>query len=157
MAEWTLPPADQIWLDRFLMKTDRGADHWLWTAGINSQGYGMFWFRSRMWLAHRASWELFCGPIPNGLKVLHECDTPLCTAPRHLFLGTQRDNVLDMFRKGRANTPRGERHPNAVLTEETVRALRADPRGTVAAGEAFGVSKSLVSVVRRREVWKHVP
>lgn len=156
MANPTLPPTDHVWLERFMRKTKRGRDHWMWTAGVNSQGYGTFWFRYRMWLAHRAAWELFCGPIPDGMNVLHTCDTPLCTAPRHLFLGTQRDNVLDMFRKGRANTPRGERHPRAILTEATVRAIRADTRGIVAAGAAFGVSKSLVSLVRRHERWRHV-
>jgi hypothetical protein len=54
-------------------------------------------------LAHRISWEIHNGPIPNGLLVLHHCDVTLCVRPDHLFLGTTKDNAQDRQRKGRGH------------------------------------------------------
>ncbi len=76
---------------------------WLWTGSRNQKGYG--WSRiqgisTRM--AHRISWLLHRGDIPEGVLVCHKCDTPSCVNPDHLFLGTQKDNLLDMSRKGRS-------------------------------------------------------
>jgi len=56
-------------------------------------------------VAHRLSWELANGPIPDGLFVLHRCDTPRCVRPEHLFLGTKADNTADMMAKGRQVLP----------------------------------------------------
>jgi hypothetical protein len=76
---------------------------WLWTGGINTWGYGVLHRRGahESISAHRAAWELHRGPIPNGLFVLHKCDTRMCVNPDHLFLGTQRDNIHDCMAKGR--------------------------------------------------------
>lgn len=70
-----------------------------WRAGLNL--YGAISYRGKQYLAHRLSWLTFVGPIPNGARVLHKCDNPLCLEPSHLFLGTQADNVADMLGKGR--------------------------------------------------------
>ena len=51
--------------------------------------------------SHRYAWELWEGPIPNGMNVLHRCDNRRCCNPAHLFLGTQQENMLDMYAKGR--------------------------------------------------------
>ena len=56
--------------------------------------------------AHRVSWELTNGPIPPGMLVLHTCDNPACVCPKHLFLGTDQDNVSDKENKGRAHYQR---------------------------------------------------
>lgn len=76
---------------------------WLWTAGLLDFGYGRFRSRVHSWDegAHRVSWALTYGPVPDGLDVLHKCDNPPCVNPEHLFLGTQRDNNLDRDAKGR--------------------------------------------------------
>lgn len=74
---------------------------WLWTGTANERGYGRVYSGGRMWVAHRLSWTQANGPIPSGMFVCHKCDTPACVNPDHLFLGSPRDNVLDMVAKGR--------------------------------------------------------
>jgi hypothetical protein len=87
--------------DRFEQKFARipFAGCWLWT-GAGGR-YGSFMLNGRRRDAHRAAWELYCGAIPAGTCVLHKCDVPMCVNPGHLFLGSHRDNTLDMINKGR--------------------------------------------------------
>lgn len=142
---------------------------WLWLGGQTSRGYGAFGNEPQ--LAHRASHTLHIGQIPIGMLVCHKCDTPLCVNPDHLFLGTHRDNMADMAAKGRANgepgnqasrlrpenQARGERHGLAKLTEADVREIRtADPVRWHELAKQKGVTRGLVSMVARRQLWKHV-
>lgn len=81
----------------------------IWMASVCKLGYGRladFPVRGKTTLVHRAAYEHFVGPVPDGMKVCHRCDVPSCVNPDHLFLGTQKDNLQDMFRKRRAR-PRG--------------------------------------------------
>ena len=150
-------PRERFW--RKVVKTDDGC--WIWTAARSPRGYGAFGRGSRearVILAHRFSWEQANGPIPDGLCVLHRCDNPPCVNPAHLFLGTRTDNNRDMHAKGRANPPRGERHPRARLTEEKVREIRRLAAAGISQRQIarmFGVSKGAVASVVTRQ-WKHV-
>ena len=91
---------------------------WLWTGALRPAGrnhqvnYGMMLLpRSRKGRsAHRISWELHCGGVPEGMNVLHKCDVPLCVNPDHLFLGTHSENMKDCVAKGRKNAPSGANH-----------------------------------------------
>lgn len=88
---------------RFWSKVLKGTDQecWLWNASRIKDGYGKFSVSGVYQQSHRISWQLTNGPIPDGLCVLHRCDNPPCVNPNHLFLGTNLDNVRDMFAKGR--------------------------------------------------------
>jgi len=74
---------------------------WIWFWSAMSTGYGDFRLNKRHHLAHRASYEVYKGPIPEGMHVLHRCDVKSCVNPDHLFLGTNLDNIQDSVRKGR--------------------------------------------------------
>ena len=80
-------------------KTESGC--WEWACGKDDWGYGKTYFNQRTEKAHRVAWRIFNCEIPPGMLVLHKCDNPPCINPWHLFLGTNRDNMLDASRKGR--------------------------------------------------------
>jgi len=78
------------------------ANCWEWQRTCNDDGYGQLRVAGRMVYAHRLAFELGVGPVPSGMKVLHRCDNPACINPKHLFAGTQSDNMRDCFLKGRS-------------------------------------------------------
>lgn len=160
---------------RFWSKVDTsgGPDAcWLWVGGLNGKAkanhYGMLRLYGRKGIkkyAHRLSWEIHYGPIPEGAEVCHNCpggDNPACVNPSHLFIGSHADNMRDMARKGRAGGPGtpGTRHPMARLNESQVRSIRA----AVTSGETcpsvavrYGLSRSTVQKIANRKLWKHLP
>ena len=130
---------------------------WVWTAGTRD-GYGQIKCLGRRVNAHRLSWEINCGEIPDGFCVLHKCDNRLCVNPFHLFLGTNQDNVDDKMEKGRA--PRGEKNGLHKLTEEEVLKIRAMYKeghySQRELGKLFGVVHSRISSVVRKVAWTHI-
>lgn len=132
---------------------------WLWLAALwGTTRYGKFGpDHGASILAHRYSWELAYGAIPEGMKVLHKCDNPQCVNPAHLFLGTTADNAADMIRKGRNRT--GERHHAAKLSREAVEAIReAAGSGVpqVDLARQHGVSEATISSIVLRHTWAKV-
>jgi len=139
----------------FWPKLDKQSDNecWNWTARKDSRGYGLLKILGQQ-KAHRVSWIIHFGEIPEGLYVCHRCDNPSCVNPAHLFTGTAKDNYKDMVNKGRIGSwsgkrhgswthperrtygerngarkhpekmPRGSAHGNAKLTEEDVADMR---------------------------------
>ena len=83
---------------------------WVWIACKNGYGYGSFFVSGILHGAHRVSWMIHKGDIPDKLNVLHKCDVPSCVNPHHLFLGTKSDNAYDMEAKGRSRRPSGDMH-----------------------------------------------
>jgi hypothetical protein len=115
-------------------------DCWIWTAATTS-GYGRLWSKGRMVYAHRLAYEMSVGEIPDGLEVCHSCDTPLCVNPAHLWLGTHRENMQDMGRKGRMTSRR------RILSDDNVRDIRQRHQAGETAREladAFGVHRVTV-------------
>ena len=106
---------------RFWSKVKRGEHCWDWIGRKDKDGYGFF----RRGKAHRFSWTLHIGDIPEGLCVLHHCDNPACVRPGHLFLGTQEDNMKDMAKKGRArNVPQFGNKYNAKISFTEAQEIR---------------------------------
>lgn len=135
---------------------------WLWCGARDSRGYGRFWTGGWQPMAHRVAWALHHKTCPGDSVVLHTCDNPRCVNPAHLEIGTQRQNLKDMARKGRANLPntKGERNANARLSPELVCAMRwlfvATNLGPTAIGRAFGVTRQTAIAIRDRVAWRHI-
>lgn len=140
----------------------------------NRQGYGKFGVGGRVHFAHRIAWELTHGPIPDGARVLHQCDNPPCCNPVHLFLGTLSDNMQDMWDKGRHAPPvnksgrdwapkgghrKGEAHLSARLTTADVLLVReqyAAGNGLTMLAGRYGVTKQAIRAIVLRKTWRHV-
>lgn len=145
---------------RHVQKTD---GCWLWTGGKGSHGYGTITRRDAKLLAHRFSYELHYGPILSERWVLHHCDNHSCVNPKHLFLGTPRENVRDMMRKDRHDHDglKLGRIPHPVkLNAAKVEAIRAKYETGVhtqrALAAEYGVSQSMIWRIVRRHSWTHV-
>ena len=94
---------------------------WVWIAGKNSDGYGNFQYSGKCGRAHRFSYELHIGPIPEGMEVRHGCHVPACVNPAHFQLGTHADNMRDMAMSGRRKEIRyRERKEAKVIKPKTV-------------------------------------
>lgn len=140
--------------DRFWAKVDKSGACWVWTGSKGPTGYGAFGIGPKNYRAHRVSFELAFGAIPDGLDVCHRCDNPPCVNPAHLFVGTVRDNMADRDEKGRCQ--KGERHVRAKLNAESCLAIyeSADPAKKIA--KRFGISLRTVGRIRKAETWRHV-
>lgn len=148
------PIEDRFW--NLIVKTD---SCWIWIGKKNVDGYGHIKTLDRHTVAaHRLSWEIHYGKIPEGMKVLHNCpdgDNPSCVNPKHLWLGTQADNMKDMASKGRAIPVKGK-----VLTDDLVRSFRSRVKG----GESIMSICREFSHINRTTIrfavvgitWKHV-
>lgn len=147
---WTLAQR----LDHYTDKSGGPDACWPWMGARNKKGYGFLNWMGKMRLVSRLVWEQANGPIPAGMKVCHKCDNPPCRNESHLFLGTNADNLADMASKGRA--ARGEAHSQSRLTEEQVIAIRAASGTLSAIAARFGVGKTTVAEILRRETWRHL-
>ena len=122
---------------------------WLWCGGTSGKGYGTLGVGSMVdgtrahAYAHRLSYEFYIGPIPDGLDVLHRCDTPPCVNPAHLFLGTHSDNALDAIAKGK--------WPATKLTPVDITQIRRRYRFRVITqrmlGAEYGVTRRTIEAV----------
>ncbi len=132
---------------------------WLWTEGVS--GSGRPYIRcggGRKKIAARVAWELYRGPIPQGLFVCHSCDIPTCVNPDHLWLGTPQDNTLDAVSKGRWHNHNltGEQCSWSKVTAGDVEKIRSSSETQTVLAERFGVSQSAISKIRRRLSWDKV-
>jgi hypothetical protein len=147
---------------RFVAKLDKTDSCWLWT-GFKKNGYGQFWLNRKPVYSHRVAYEMWVGPIPDGLLIRHKCDNRLCCNPEHLEPGTIADNMRDKVERGRQYHPlyshKGQTNPFAKLTEDDVREIRVllgfGMKGAELATR-FSVSEGCVSNIKSRRNWKHI-
>jgi hypothetical protein len=159
MTNLKIKPGPRIGMtmeDRFWEKVKKGNGCWEWQGALSKQWqYGMFRVNAARPTvkAHRVSWEINVGQIPEGVNVLHKCDNPKCVRPDHLFLGTIGDNNQDMTLK--------ERHGRMLFTHEQVRQIRElkKARGRSLShqmiADQFGVSKSTITHMLTGRNWKY--
>lgn len=166
---------------RFEKKVEKTDGCWLWRGSIINGGYGMMLADGKNELAHRISYRLHKGEIPEGMLVLHKCDVRHCVKPDHLFAGTQVDNMKDMVDKGRhysavrphavargarhgthtkpESVHRGDKHPGALLTAASVLRIRDQvAQGVMHKDLAaeYGVKTRTITAVVSRQTWKHI-
>lgn len=144
---------------------------WVWMGSLLNTGYGQLRIGGKQLTAHRVSWTIHHGPIPEGMCVLHRCDHPPCVRPDHLFLGTIADNNADKKAKGRSacGLKHGTvTHPNfrigskvwsAKLTEDQVLDIRR--RGAMGEkqkniAKEFNVKPTTICAILKTRSWKHV-
>lgn len=149
---------NQTSIELFWSKVEKLATEcgcWLWMGYCDENGYGGLTIARQRETAHRVSWRISCGEIPDGLFVCHRCDTPSCVNPNHLFLGNNLDNVTDMVSKDREC--RGERSPFAKLTEMEVINIQiryANRESQESIASDFGVSRSHISDICSGGSWR---
>ncbi|AMS02615.1 endonuclease [Gordonia phage Yvonnetastic] len=147
----------------------KGRDEcWPWTGGVEPFGHGVIYLgrfsgTPRNEKAHRLAYEFHHGKPPGDLVVRHTCDNPPCQNPRHLILGTQADNIRDMYSRSRnVNDGRpGTSHPMHKISDADVR----DMRDRYSSGGVrykdlaleYDLSEAQVGRIIKRERWKHLP
>lgn len=160
---------------RFWSKVDIKSESecWPWNAGRFTQGYGAFKLNGKLVKASRVAFTLSRGPIPDGMMVCHDCNNPCCSNPKHLFAGSNEDNMRHMVECGRSLVGdlnpmrihpefhvRGEKHLSSKLTTEKVLDIRARfDSGTAtltSLGREYGVTKQSISAIVKRKTWTHI-
>lgn len=159
----SVPTPDASDEERFFEKVEAGDpdECWTWTAYKIPTGYGQVGLGGQTVLAHRLSYRIHFED-PGESCVLHGCDNPSCVNPRHLRLGTQKENIVEASEKDRLHTVRmpGEENPNTPLTERDVRHIRAryseDGASMYELASVFGVTRQTISNIVHRRTWGHV-
>lgn len=176
-AESTIVFTEDL-LKRFYDKTklDETTGCLLWTGIKNPTGYGRMVINGEWFRAHRLSYMIHYGSIPDGMCVLHSCDTPSCVSKNHISIGTHAENMRQRHERGRyeycyngnhylqkdSSSVQGSKNKRAVITEEIAFQILEDFRqkkfkSKAALSRAYGVSATVVKTLLCGKTWKHVP
>ena len=123
---------------------------WIWVAQTNAKGYGRLRNDGGSTYAHRISYQLYKGEVPGDMLVLHSCDNPTCVNPAHLRLGTNSDNMIDMYQRNR--------FPNQTLNTKTAKIIYnrcKEGAKQVDLAKEFKVHFSTISDIATGKAWQH--
>lgn len=146
--------------DRFMSHVKKSNDPnacWEWIGAKYASGYGEFNINHKMYYAHRISYALYVGDIPNDKCVCHSCDNPGCINPDHLWLGTYQDNTNDMISKNRQVHVKGENHGRHKLSEQEIYQIREMIEQGYSQREianVFDITIANVSCIKLRKSWR---
>lgn len=145
--------------ERFWSKVNKTDTCWLWQGGISDKGYGGFWDGKNWIKAHRFSFELHFGNIPENFHILHKCDVRHCIRPDHLFLGTNKDNVNDKVMKDRQ--AKGSKNGNSILDENQVIEIKLKLKNKYYGYLKdlmieYNISERCIFDIKNGRTWKHV-
>lgn len=139
-------------------KTESGC--WEWKGSMKPEGYGQIQAYGKPTQAHRISYKVFIGDFDESLFVCHSCDNRRCVNPDHLFLGSAKDNHLDMQVKGRMKVGKNEKHSRAKLTVEQVKEARklyeTSQFGCSVLSKKYGVTSRTIWCAIKGVTWKNV-
>lgn len=146
-------------LKAILAQCRRVNDCLIWLGGVDHYGYGRITIEHKRYRVHRVMYEMVYNPIPDNKVIMHSCDIPNCVEPEHLSVGTQYENIMDAFRKGRNGSAYGEKQSNTILTAEKVIAIREEHKRYHSLKELakkYGVSVSSINQIVRGKRWNHL-
>lgn len=138
---------------KYVLRSEE-TDCWIWIGATGRWGYGLLMLNRKYGQrAHRLSYELYRGTIPDRMHVLHTCDNPPCVNPEHLFIGDNHDNMMD--RDAKRHQQFGEKNTHAKLTEETILEIRKQNMSSRDISNRYGVTMSQAWRIKRGIHWKH--
>lgn len=142
---------------------DESTTCWNWNKAVSIYGYGKFGLNGKHWRAHRLSYEIFVGEIPEESLVLHNCDNRKCVNPKHLYLGDYYQNAQDIKTRNRTHLIRdpkiGSKNPKSKLNENIVIEIRKQLKSGVSGKDIslkYCVSTTTISEIKSRKIWSHV-
>lgn len=145
--------AIERFMDKVIPEPNSGC--WLWDANTHHKtGYGMFSLKNKTYQAHRVSYKFFVADFDDNEKILHKCDNRCCVNPSHLFKGTQKDNVLDMYSKGREPKKLRENNGNSKLTEHDILVIRSSSKSGCELAREYGVTSTAIYHVKHNRSWR---
>ena len=127
---------------------------WLWIGGATTVGYGKIFANGFVRLSHRVSYEEYKGAIPEGMLVLHKCDTPACINPEHLFLGTNKENMQDASRKGR--TSFGEKNGSSKITEKDAILILNSAQSVSILSRKYNITETSIRNIKNGDKWSYL-
>ena len=134
---------------------------WIWLACKDKNGYGQFYLNGKSEKSHRVSYMLAnrCSILKN-FNILHKCDNPCCVNPKHLFLGTQKDNVKDMIHKGRRSDTKGNANGHAKINDQDVieikRLFHEDKLNQTQISQLYPINNRMISRIITGQAWSHI-
>lgn len=169
MSAYTLDNLKKLWEWRIAKRLKINSECLEWKGSTDSKGYGQIRAFGKLILVHRIALQIKIGRLfIEEEKALHTCDNPSCCNPDHLFIGTQKDNVADMMKKGRNGGQFQKGHTGLAspskrfkkFKKETIIAAREEHEktgiGHKRLAKKYGMSPGNMRAVLKRSTWKHV-